>query len=153
MAYTKNEIENIFNSILERIEEGESIRDILLDDNTPSSRTFFKWLREDESKVKQYEISMNYRDDKLFEEIVHIAYNTEEGTTTKETERGVEVSTGDMLGHRRLKIDALKWYLSKRNPKKYGDKIDMTTGGDKINPVDLTKLSDDVINALLNAST
>src|SRR3972149_5427385 len=118
MAYSEEEIEVIFDSILNRIEKGESIRDILLDDNTPSSRTFFKWLKEDESKVKQYEISMSYRDDKLFEEIVSIAYNTEEGTTTKETERGVEITTGDMLGHRRLKIDALKWYLSKRNHKK-----------------------------------
>jgi len=130
MAYSEEEIEIIFDSILNRIEKGESIRDILLDDNTPSSRTFFKWLKEDESKVKQYEISMSYRDDKLFEEIVSIAYNTEEGTTTKETERGVEITTGDMLGHRRLKIDALKWYLSKRNPKKYGEKMQQEHSGE-----------------------
>jgi len=130
MAYSEEEIEVIFDSILNRIEKGESIRDILLDDNTPSSRTFFKWLKEDESKVKQYEISMSYRDDKLFEEIVSIAYNTEEGTTTKETERGVEITTGDMLGHRRLKIDALKWYLSKRNPKKYGEKMQQEHSGE-----------------------
>lgn len=130
MAYSEEEIEIIFDSILDRIEKGESIRDILLDDNTPSSRTFFKWLKEDESKVKQYEISMSYRDDKLFEEIVSIAYNTEEGTTTKETERGVEITTGDMLGHRRLKIDALKWYLSKRNPKKYGEKMQQEHSGE-----------------------
>ncbi|QHJ81921.1 MAG: hypothetical protein [Bacteriophage sp.] len=132
MAYSLEEIDIIFDSILERIERGESIRDILLDSDTPSSRTFFKWLKEDEAKVKQYELAMSYRDDKLFEEIITIAYNTEEGTTTKETERGVEVSTGDMLGHRRLKIDALKWYLSKRNPKKYGDKVDVTSDGEKL---------------------
>src|SRR6478609_4399738 len=120
MAYSKEEENEIFDLVLLRIESGESIRDILLDNNMPSSRTFFKWLANDSDKVKQYEVSMSYRDDKLFEEIVSIAYNTEEGTTTKETERGVEITTGDMLGHRRLKIDALKWYLSKRNPKKYG---------------------------------
>lgn len=130
MAYSDKEIENIFDSILERIENGESIRDILLCENTPSSRTFFKWLKEDDAKVKQYEISMSYRDDKLFEEIIDIAYNTEEGTTTKETERGVEITTGDMLGHRRLKIDSLKWYLSKRNPKKYGERIQQEHSGE-----------------------
>lgn len=132
MAYTQKEIDDVFDSILERIENGESIRDILLDSETPSSRTFFKWLKEDETKVKQYEIAMSYRDDKLFEEIISIAYTTEEGTTTKETEKGVEITTGDMLGHRRLKIDALKWYLSKRNPKKYGEKVDVTSDGEKI---------------------
>ena len=122
MAYSEKQIKDTFDLILQRIEEGESVRDILLDETMPSSRTFFKWLREDSDKVKQYEISMGYRDDKLFEEILEIAYKTEEGTTTKTTERGIETTTGDMLGHRRLKIDALKWYLSKRNPKKYGDK-------------------------------
>lgn len=132
MAYTQKEIDVVFDSILERIENGESIRDILLDSDTPSSRTFFKWLKEDDTKVKQYEIAMAYRDDKLFEEIISIAYTTEEGTTTKETEKGVEITTGDMLGHRRLKIDALKWYLSKRNPKKYGDKVDVTSDGEKL---------------------
>lgn len=122
MAYSKEEIDKIFDLALLRIESGESIRDILLDNTMPSSRTFFKWLANDSDKVKQYEISMAYRDDKLFDEILNIAYNTEEGTTIKDTPKGVETTTGDMLGHRRLKIDALKWYLSKRNPKKYGDK-------------------------------
>ena len=122
MAYSNEEIDKIFDLVLLRIESGESIRDILLDNTMPSSRTFFKWLANDSDKVKQYEISMSYRDDKLFDEILTIAYNTEEGTTTKDTIKGLEITTGDMLGHRRLKIDALKWYLSKRNPKKYGDK-------------------------------
>ena len=122
MAYSQEQINDIFDSVLLRIESGESVRDILLDKSMPSSRTFFKWLANDTDKVKQYEISMSYRDDKLFDEILTIAYNTEEGTTTKDTSKGLEITTGDMLGHRRLKIDALKWYLSKRNPKKYGDK-------------------------------
>jgi len=130
MAYSVEEIEEVFNSILNRIEEGESIRDILSSNDTPSSRTFFKWLREDAEKVKRYEISMSYRDDKLFEEIIAIAYTTEEGITTKHTDKGTETTVGDMLGHRRLKIDALKWYLSKRNPKKYGDKIQTEHSGE-----------------------
>ena len=33
----------------------------------------------------------------------------------------------------RLKIDAKKWKLSKLAPKKYGDKIDVTTQGEKLN--------------------
>lgn len=139
MAYSQEEIDKIFDLVLLRIESGETIRDILLDNTMPSSRTFFKWLAEDSEKVKQYEISMAYRDDKLFDEIINIAYTTEEGTTTKETERGVEITTGDMLGHRRLKIDALKWYLSKRNPKKYGDReTKVIEGGDVPIKIDFT---------------
>ena len=128
MAYSKNEIEEVFTKICEQIETGRSLRSILKEDkNMPSSSTFFIWLKEDKLKSKRYELATDLRTDILFDEIIEIAYNTEEGTTTKETERGVEVTTGDMLGHRRLKIDALKWSLSKLNPKKYGDKLDVTS--------------------------
>jgi len=103
----------------------------------PSSSTFFIWLKEDKEKSKRYELATDLRTDILFDEIIDIAYNTEEGTTTKVTERGIEVTTGDMLGHRRLKIDSLKWSLSKLNPKKYGDKLDMTSGGEKLQSNDI----------------
>ncbi len=133
MAYSQEKIELVFTKICEQIETGRSLRSILKEDeNMPSSSTFFIWLKEDAVKSKRYELATDLRTDILFDEIIDIAYNTEEGTTTKETERGIEVTTGDMLGHRRLKIDALKWSLSKLNPKKYGDKVDMTSGGEKI---------------------
>jgi len=33
-----------------------------------------------------------------------------------------------MLGHRRLLIDTLKWNMSRMNAKRYGDKLDVTSG-------------------------
>lgn len=131
MAYSKENIDLIFTKICEEIETGRSLRSILKEDeNMPSSSTFFIWLKEDALKSKRYELATDLRTDILFDEIIDIAYNTEEGTTTKETERGLEITTGDMLGHRRLKIDALKWSLSKLNPKKYGDKIQTEHSGE-----------------------
>lgn len=44
----------------------------------------------------------------------------------------VEVTTGDMIEHRRLRVDTRKWLLSKRLPKLYGDKIDVTSNGETI---------------------
>lgn len=131
MSYSQEKIEQTFTKICEEIETGRSLRSILKEDeNMPSSSTFFIWLKEDELKSKRYELATDLRTDILFDEIIEIAYNTEEGTTTKETERGIEITTGDMLGHRRLKIDALKWSLSKLNPKKYGDKIQTEHSGE-----------------------
>jgi len=132
MAYSKDEIENIFTKICEQIETGRSLRSILKEDeNMPSSSTFFIWLTESELKSKRYELATNLRTDALFDEIVEIAYNTEEGETTKVNSKGeIETTTGDMLGHRRLKIDALKWSLSKLNPKKYGDKVQQEHSGE-----------------------
>ena len=146
MAYDKEKIEIIFTQICEQIEIGRSLRSILKeDDNMPSSSTFFIWLKEDALKSKRYELATDLRTDILFDEIIEIAYNVEEGTTTKETERGVEITTGDMLGHRRLKIDALKWSLSKLNPKKYGDKVESINTN--IN-LDAGKLTDEEIKKI-----
>lgn len=139
MAYSDKEKETILKTIFDLIESGKSLR-FALQETKLSSSTFFIWIKEDEEKSKQYEKSTDLRADILFDEIIDIAYNTEEGTTTKVTERGIEVTTGDMLGHRRLKIDALKWSLSKLNPKKYGDKKDITSGGEKIQTVPILTL-------------
>lgn len=140
MAYTQDDIDNLFEHICIEIETGRSLRSILKqDENMPSSSTFFIWLTESELKSKRYELATNLRTDALFDEIVEIAYNTEEGETTKVNSKGeIETTTGDMLGHRRLKIDALKWSLSKLNPKKYGEKLDLTSKDEKLNNIPKT---------------
>lgn len=43
-----------------------------------------------------------------------------------------------MTDHRRLKIDARKWVVARMLPKKYGDKIDITTDNKPINNISLT---------------
>lgn len=141
MAYEKEHKDQLFEKICLEIESGRSLRSILKEDeDMPSSSTFFIWLNEDAVKSKRYELATDLRTDDLFDQIVEIAFNTEEGTTTKETERGVEITTGDMLGHRRLKIDALKWSLSKLNPKKYGDKTETKLIGDPTAPISIISL-------------
>lgn len=143
MAYTQEEKDKVFNSIIEQIEEGRSLRSILKQADMPSSSTFFIWISEQDDrgelipdaliKSKRYAMATDLRTDALFDEMMEIAYTAEEGQTVKETDKGTEITKGDMLGHRRLKIDVIKWSLSKLNPKKFGDKVDVTSGGDKIN--------------------
>jgi hypothetical protein len=67
---------------------------------------------------------MELRQEKIFEEILEIADTPKEGIKKKETDKGVEITTGDMIQHRRLQVDARKWMLGKMNPKKYGDKLE-----------------------------
>lgn len=133
--YSKKEIEKVFDNILEDIEQGKSLRQVLRNENKPSSRTFFKWLDNDENKVKRYARACSLRADSMFDDMIDISDTTEEGTTITESDKGIFTNTGDMIQHRRLKIDTRKWILSKMNPKKYGDskQIKLTDGeGDKI---------------------
>lgn len=99
-------------AICARIAEGESIRKIVADNTMPSSSTIFRWLLDEDKKEfwEQYEKARNIQAELMFEEILSIADDEE-----KEVMRS------------RLKVDARKWYLSKVLPKKFGDKLDLTT--------------------------
>jgi hypothetical protein len=59
--------------------------------------------------------------------MLNIAETPEEGDETTLDHNGIKIVTKDMLGHRRLKIDTIKWQLGKLNPKKFGDKLDLTS--------------------------
>jgi len=128
MAYSDKEIETTFKTILSEIERGKALRNILKSDGMPSSSTFYIWL-EDENKSKQYARATELRAENIFEDILNIAdNNTADIITSLEGER----TNNDVIQRSRLMVDARKWYLSKLNPKKYGDKIETTLeGGDK----------------------
>lgn len=70
----------------------------------------------------------------MADELLAICDETQEGVieTDKLTKSGVpytEVQRRDMLGHRQMRIDTRKWYLSKLAPKRYGDKIEIEHKG------------------------
>lgn len=131
MAYTEDNKEKIFSLICDELEKGYSLRSILRREDMPSSRTFFKWIDESELKVKQYERSLELRSEMLFDEIIEIADKQSEDVG--EDENGNKVINHNIVQRNRLQIDARKWALSKMFPKKFGDKTDITSGGEKIN--------------------
>ncbi|MDD3645500.1 MAG: hypothetical protein PHR19_08245 [Bacteroidales bacterium] len=145
MAYSKKEIENIFNAICDRIEQGESLRSVLRDDNMPSSQTFYIWVDSDELKSKQYARATELRAENIFDEIFDIADDGRNDFTQKNTSDGViEVFNSEHVQRSRLRIDTRKWALSKMNPKKYGDKvgIDHTTKGETMPPIHINVTSE-----------
>ena len=115
MAYSKKQIEQIFNEILSIIEDGKSLR-YALKETQLSKNTFYKWINENEEKRERYAQACILRADSLFDEIIDIADQIDRKDYNRD----------------RLRIDARKWALSKMNPKKYGDKIDVTSGDEKI---------------------
>ncbi len=130
MAYSNEEINDIFNKILIEIENGRALRKILKDDeNMPSTQTFYKWIDEDELKSKQYARACEVRADAIFDDIIEIADDSSYDAIV--TDNG-EIINSEFVARSRIRIDARKWIASKLNPKKYGDKTDITSGGDKI---------------------
>jgi hypothetical protein len=130
MSYTIEDITEIFNKILIEIESGRALRKILKeDDNMPSTQTFYKWIDEDAEKSKQYARACEVRADAIFDDIIDIA---DDSSGDKKVIQSGEVVDSEFVARSRIRIDARKWIASKLNPKKYGDKIDQTTDGEKI---------------------
>jgi hypothetical protein len=117
--------------IFEMVENGKSINSILSskdrdNDLLPNKSTFFEWLRNDKELSNHYATAYEARAEILFDEIIDIADDTSNDTTYTET--GEKANT-EWINRSRLRVDARKWILSKMNPKKYGDKTDITTNG------------------------
>jgi len=133
MAYTEEQKTSILNTICENIESGLSLRKALLLDNMPDATTFYAWIDEDEEKSKQYARATQLRAELIFEDILYIADDTSRDTKTVDLD-GVKIEqvNHEVINRSRLRVDARKWMLSKMMPKKYGDKLDVTSKGDKI---------------------
>lgn len=147
MAYSKENVDLLFNKILVRIELGEALRNILKDEDLPSSKTFYEWLDNDDSKVKQYARACELRAEIIFDELLDIADDGRNDFVTKKLGGDVEIEclNSENIQRSRLRIDARKWILSKMNPKKYGDKLDIEQTN--ITPITEIVLTDAVTNS------
>lgn len=130
MAYSKEDIDNIFDEVCIRVENGEAIRDILKDKNLPSSSTFYDWLENDTEKSKRYARAKELWAESQAAEILRIADDSTNDTIY--TEKG-EIENKEWVNRSKLRVDTRKWLMSKMYPKKYGDKIDLTTDNKPIN--------------------
>lgn len=122
--------------ICSRISEGESLRSIVKDEKMPASSTIFRWLLDKEYKEfwEQYEKARNIQAELMFEELLDIADDGFNDYMERENRDGssYEVVNSEHIQRSRLRVDTRKWYLSKVLPKKFGDKLDLTTDGKKL---------------------
>lgn len=148
MAYSENRKTEKFEEIKKRVISGESLRNILKGKEMPSPTTFYTWLSEDEKKLEQYARITQIRADLIFEDMLNIADKTDKDVIVSSD--GKEIINHNVINRDRLRIDTRKWILSKLHPKKYGDKLDLTTANEKLtNDITLTNEQvDKIINGL-----
>lgn len=131
MTYSKKEKEGFIKEILERIAKGESVRKVLESDELPCATTFFDWVDNDEELAKQYTRACARRADVIFEQIIEIA-DSQEDDLVKGKNGEPDTTNHNAINRNRLQVDARKWVAARMSPRKYGDKIDHTTDGEKI---------------------
>ena len=133
MAYSPEEIEKVFEEICLRIEEGEPTRQILKETRMPSTSTFYQWLSNCEIKAKRYAYACDIRTEVIAEEMLEIADDgTNDLMTIQKGDISYEQENKEVVNRSKLRIETRKWLLAKMNPKKFGDRLDLTTKGDKL---------------------
>jgi hypothetical protein len=107
--------------ICRRIMDGESLKGICEDKDMPARSTVHMWLANNEAFMDKYAKAKDTQADTLADEMQYIADNV--------------IADKDAVAKARLQVDTRKWVAAKLKPKKYGDKLDMTSGGEKLQPV------------------
>jgi hypothetical protein len=93
------------------------------------------FIRVNEDGANRYARAKELQMDYLAEEIINISDDSSNDTIS--TDKG-DMENREWVNRSKLKVDTRKWLMSKLAAKKYGDKLDVTSGGDKIAPFVIT---------------
>lgn len=117
--------------LCQELSMGKSLRTVCFGEDRPAISTFFRWMRDYPQFRKQYEVAKQEASDAMAEEIMDIADDGTNDYLTKERPDGTtfEVVNSEHVQRSRLRIDTRKWLMAKMKPKKYGDKLDLTSDG------------------------
>lgn len=125
--------EDVFFEILDKYADGEDLIPLLnSSDRYPTYVTFNKWITGNDELLRLYTHARQGKTEPLIHKI-HEAISDLKGGM-------IDPSAARVI------IDTYKWEISKYYPKLYGDKVDVTTLGEKINQAG-------VINIALDGKT
>lgn len=90
----------------------------------PVPSTIFLWLTKHPEFSEMYEQARVQQCHVMADQIIKVAFD--DTRDDLDTENGLRCNT-EWISRSRLKVDALKWLLTKLMPRKYGDKIQNET--------------------------
>lgn len=117
--------DDIFYSILDQVADGKSLKWVCSQRGMPDKASFYRWLDKDLLLCDKYARAKEDSSDALADDIQDIS----DKVLNKEYD----------AQNARVAIDAKKWIASKLKPKKYGDKLDMTSDGEKLEGLVIVK--------------
>lgn len=132
MSYTPAQKELLFRKVIKRLQNGESLRVILSDSGTPSRTAFYAWIEKDGKMKERFVRACEIGDEVLFEETLEIAREPLIGITKEKGPKGTTIKVGDNVARSKLIIDTIDKVLARRQPRKYGNKIDITSAGEQV---------------------
>lgn len=119
--------QEIADKICAELALGRSLRSICREEDTPCLSTVFNWLRTQPIFLEQYARACEERTEAQQEIMLEIGDDAISHAETADPK-----AANAVVSAYKLKADNLKWSMSKMKPKKYGDKVDVTSGGETI---------------------
>lgn len=119
--------------ILDRIADGETIRQMCRDEHMPAASTVYLALANDKAFSDQYVREKEAQLERMADEILEISDDGRNDWVERENKDGstYEAVDHDHISRSKLRVDTRKWLMSKLAPKKYGDKVTQEhTGAD-----------------------
>jgi hypothetical protein len=125
--------DELANTIMSRIANGESVRKICTEPNMPSQDTFFRWVFDKPEFSEKYTKALEIKADIMRDEILEIADDGSNDTYIDKD--GNERTNAEVVARSRLRVDTRKWLMARQAPRKYGDKMDVNHGVQPENPL------------------
>lgn len=93
-----------------------------------SPQTFYDWLLLNDTNKDKYACAREAQADLLVEEMIQIADDSSNDTKYIIRDgQQIELENTEWTNRSKLKVDTRKWIAAKLRPKKYGDKLDVST--------------------------
>lgn len=116
--------------ICERLSLGEPLAQICRSEGMPDRSTVHRWADGNEEISQRIARAREDGEEVIAADCLNIA--DDNGNDRRYLPDGREVTDADVVQRARLRIETRLKLLAKWNPKKWGEKIDHTTGGEKL---------------------
>lgn len=126
----------IAKTVVEGVSTGKSLRQVCREIDFPPS-TIREWVLDDrEGFAAQYARARELQVEAMADEIREVADDgTNDWMTIQRGGESVEVENKEVVNRSRLRVDTLKWIMSKIAPRKYGDRTQHEVSGPEGGPL------------------
>jgi predicted secreted protein len=120
------------NEIIEWIASGQTLREFCRQEGNPAWRTVYEWLEKDEEFAARFARAREMGHDAIAEECLEIIDSEAEMAETFSQSGGSKHRDSAHVSWMKNRVEMRLKLLAKWNPKKYGDKVDVTSAGEKV---------------------
>ena len=124
-------------SILERLADGEPLAEICRDEGMPDPGTWRDWCHADENLAIAYARARELGEEAIAAECLAISDDGRNDWMEKRDKDGALIGwqiNGEHVQRSKLRVDTRLKLLAKWNPKKWGEKVDVTSDGERLAP-------------------